>query len=76
MHNEGHINHYLPFLKILLKPLILQHSLEITQVIAELLSIYSLDRERALTADLLHDVVRDLNHEEQLALAAEARIDL
>ena len=74
--NKMHIDRYLPFLKILLTPPRLQHSLGVMRVMAELSPIYSLDRVQAMTAGLLHDAARDLSHEEQLALAAEAGIEL
>jgi len=74
--NEVHIDHCLPFLKSLLTPPRLQHSLGVMWVMAELSPIYSLDRVQAMTAGLLHDAARDLSHEEQLALAEEAGIEL
>ena len=74
--NELQIDRYLPFLKSVLTPPRLQHSLAVMRVMAELSPIYLLDRLQAMTAGLLHDAARDLSHEEQLALAAEAEIEL
>jgi predicted HD superfamily hydrolase involved in NAD metabolism len=70
------IDRYLPFLKSILTPPRLQHSLGVMRVMAELTSIYSLDRAQAMTAGLLHDVARDLSSEDQLVLAEEAGIEL
>jgi predicted HD superfamily hydrolase involved in NAD metabolism len=68
--------HLLPFLKSLLTPSRLQHSLGVMRVMAELTPIYSLDRVQAMTAGLLHDAARDLDGEHQLALAEKAGIEL
>jgi hypothetical protein len=73
--HEG-TEHYLPFLKRLLTPQRLQHSLGVMQVIGESAGIYSLDRTRAVTAGLLHDAAKDLGPEQQLALAEEAGIEI
>lgn len=73
--DEQHIDRYLPFLRSLLTPSRLQHSLGVMQVMAELSPIYSLDRAQAMTAGLLHDAARDLNSEYQLVLAEEAGIN-
>ncbi len=73
---QEHIDRYLPFLKSLLTPSRLHHSLGVMQVMAELTPIYALDRAQAMTAGLLHDAARDLSSERQLALAAEAGIEL
>jgi len=74
--DEEHIDRYLPFLRSLLTPSRLQHSLGVMQVMAELTPIYSLDRAQAMTAGLLHDSARDLSSEYQLALVEEAGIEL
>ena len=76
MSDEERIDRYLPFLRSLLTPSRLQHSLGVMRVMAELTPIYSLDRVQAMTAGLLHDAARDLNSEHQLALAEEAGIEL
>lgn len=76
MSDEEHIDSYLSFLKSLLTPSRLQHSLGVMRVMAELTPIYSLDHVQAMTAGLLHDAARDLNSEHQLALAEEAGIEL
>lgn len=76
MSDKKLIDRYLPFLKSILTPPRLQHSLGVMRVMAELTSIYSLDRAQAMTAGLLHDVARDLSSEDQLVLAEEAGIEL
>jgi predicted HD superfamily hydrolase involved in NAD metabolism len=70
-----HTARYLPFLRSLLTPPRLQHSLDVMRVMVELTPIYSLDYAQAMTASLLHDVARDLTIEQQLALAVEAGIE-
>jgi predicted HD superfamily hydrolase involved in NAD metabolism len=67
---------YLPFLKRLLTPQRLQHSLGVMAVMGELAEIYSLDCTRAVTTGLLHDAAKDLEPERQLALAEEGGIEL
>jgi predicted HD superfamily hydrolase involved in NAD metabolism len=74
--DEEHIDRYLPFLRSLLTPSRLQHSLGVMQVMVELTPIYSLDRTQAMTAGLLHDSAKDLSNEYQLALVEEAGIEL
>ncbi len=66
---------YLPFLKRILTPARLEHSLGVMRVMGELAEIYALDATRALTAGLLHDAAKDLPLEHQLALAQEAKIE-
>ncbi|HTP08394.1 MAG TPA: bis(5'-nucleosyl)-tetraphosphatase (symmetrical) YqeK [Anaerolineae bacterium] len=65
---------YFPFLANMLTPPRLQHSFGVMQVMGELAEIYHLDRKRAMRAGLLHDAAKDLNVEDQLALAEEAGI--
>jgi predicted HD superfamily hydrolase involved in NAD metabolism len=55
---------YIPFLKRVLTPDRLMHSLGVMQVMEELVEIYGLDRERALTAGLLHDAAKDLSSDQ------------
>ena len=50
-----------------------QHSLRVSALSGELASFWQLDREKALTAGLLHDVARELPVAEMLAFA-EAKI--
>jgi predicted HD superfamily hydrolase involved in NAD metabolism len=66
---------YLPFLKRVLTPPRLEHSLGVMRVMEELTPIYGLGREQAVTAGLLHDAARDLDGEHQLALAKEAGLE-
>jgi len=46
------------------------------QVMEDLTPIYLLDRVQAMTAGILHDIARDLNSEQQLAIAEEVKIEL
>lgn len=75
MNDEEFIDEYLPFLKNLLTPSRLQHSLGVMQVMAELTPIYSLHRVQAMTAGLLHDAAKDLSKEDQLTIAEKAKIE-
>ena len=50
---------YLQFLQENLTPGRLVHSLDVTAVMDDLAEVYTLDREKALTAGLLHDAVKD-----------------
>jgi predicted HD superfamily hydrolase involved in NAD metabolism len=76
MNPQENAKRYLPFLKRLLTPQRLQHSLGVMEVMGELAEIYSLDHTRAVTTGLLHDAAKDLGPERQLALAEEAGIEL
>ncbi len=67
---------YLPFLKQVLTPPRLEHSLGVSRVMGELAEIYGLDANQAMVAGLLHDVAKDLPPEQQLALAQESQIEL
>jgi predicted HD superfamily hydrolase involved in NAD metabolism len=73
-YDETVVDQYLPFLKRLLTPSRIEHSLGVMRVMAELAPIYSLDRLQAMTAGLLHDAARDLSKEQQITLAMEAGI--
>ncbi len=66
---------YLPFLKQRLSPERLSHSLGVMRKMGELAEIYSLDMTQARTAGLLHDAAKDLTVQDQLTLAAEAKIE-
>jgi predicted HD superfamily hydrolase involved in NAD metabolism len=70
------VDRYSPFLKRLLTPPRLQHSLGVMRVMAKLTPVYSLDRVQAITAGLLHDAAKDLDPQHQLALADQAGIEL
>lgn len=74
MSEEELIENCLLFLKCVLTPPRLQHSLGVMKVMGELANIYALDRSQALIAGLVHDAAKDLRIEQQLAIASEARI--
>jgi predicted HD superfamily hydrolase involved in NAD metabolism len=67
---------FLAVLRANLTPGRLDHSLEGMVVMDRLAQVYGLDREKALTAGLLHDVVKDFSDERLLAMAAEAGLPL
>jgi predicted HD superfamily hydrolase involved in NAD metabolism len=69
------IDEWLPYLRDVLTPPRLQHSLGVMHVMGELTDIYHLDRAQALQAGLLHDAAKDLSIESQLALAEEAQLE-
>ncbi len=64
----------LQFLKQVLTPARLEHSLGVMRVMGELAEIYTLDATQAMTAGSLHDAAKDLSPEQQLALAEEAGV--
>jgi predicted HD superfamily hydrolase involved in NAD metabolism len=66
------MDRYLPFLRRMLTPERLAHSLGVMRVMGDLAAIYDLDRAQALMAGLLHDAGKDLPPARQLALAEEA----
>jgi predicted HD superfamily hydrolase involved in NAD metabolism len=68
------LDRYHLFLKRVLTPPRLQHSVGVMRVMGELAGVYALDRQRAMTAGLLHDAAKDLELERQLALADQAGI--
>ena len=72
--SELTLSQYLPFLKRVLTPARLQHSLGVMQVMGELAKIYALDEESALTAGLLHDAAKDLPVESIEQIVTEAHI--
>jgi predicted HD superfamily hydrolase involved in NAD metabolism len=67
---------FLLYLSQRLTPPRLQHSQGVMRVMADLVNIYGLDRDQAVTAGLLHDSAKDLNPEQLLALADAGGIEL
>ncbi len=65
---------YLPFLKEVLTPKRLEHSLSVMKVMRDLAAIFDLDQELAEKAGLLHDAAKDLAPQQQSQIIAEARI--
>jgi HD superfamily phosphohydrolase YqeK len=57
------MNDFLLYLTQPLTPTRLQHSQGVMRVMADLLDIFGLEHEQALTAGLLHDTAKDLNQE-------------
>jgi predicted HD superfamily hydrolase involved in NAD metabolism len=66
---------YLPFLKRVLTPPRLEHSIGVMNVMGELAEVFSLNRSQALIAGLLHDAAKDLEPQHQLALAYDLKIN-
>lgn len=75
MSEKEWIEKSLPFLKRVLTPPRLQHSLGVMKAMGELSEIYALERSKALIAGLIHDAAKDLTVEQQLAMASECRIN-
>ena len=73
---RGQTEQYLPFLKRMLTPQRLRHSLGVMHVMSELAEVYSLDPTRAAVVGLLHDVAKDLKAKQQIELAEEMGIEL
>jgi len=67
---------FLLYLDRRLTPARLQHSQGVMRVMADLVDIYGLQRDQALTAGLLHDAAKDLDGAQLLALAQEGGIEL
>jgi len=67
---------YVPFLKTVLTPKRLEHSLGVMQVMGELADVYGLDREKAQTIGVLHDAGKDLPSDVQGELIAEGNIQI
>lgn len=63
---------YLPYLERALTRERLQHSLDVTTVMTDLVGVYPLDADQALTAAILHDVAKDLPERCLRGLAREA----
>jgi len=53
-----------------------QHSLNVANSARELAELYGADPDKAYTAGLLHDVMKNATHEEQLGLLSEAGIEM
>ena len=70
------IARYTPFLEQVLTLRRLQHSLGVMQVMAELAPLYSLDRNQAILAGLLHDAAKDLPPERVKQIVEEAAIQI
>jgi putative nucleotidyltransferase with HDIG domain len=70
------IDRYLSFLERVLTPKRLQHSIGVMQVMEELAQVYSLDRDKAVLAGLLHDAAKDLAPARQTALVEEGGIEI
>ena len=69
-------NQYLPFLKKILTPRRLDHSLGVMQVMGELAEVYGLDREKACTIGILHDAGKDFTLDQQKQLIEEGNIQI
>ncbi|MDP1615629.1 MAG: bis(5'-nucleosyl)-tetraphosphatase (symmetrical) YqeK [Methylococcales bacterium] len=67
---------YKPFLEKVLTPSRLAHSLGVMQVMGELAEVYHLDRDKALTAGILHDAAKDLSVEKQNELIKTGNIQV
>jgi predicted HD superfamily hydrolase involved in NAD metabolism len=67
---------YIAFLEKVLTPSRLAHSLGVMQVMGELAEIYQLDRNKALTAGILHDAAKDLSIERQNELIKAGNIQI
>ena len=72
--NEHLLANYTSFLEQVLTPSRLQHSIGVMQVMIELAEVYSLDREKAMVAGLLHDAGKDLSPTHQQRIVQEAAI--
>lgn len=67
---------FISFLEKVLTPSRLAHSLGVMQVMGELADIYQLDRDKALTAGILHDAGKDLSVEKQKELIKTGNIQI
>lgn len=67
---------YIGFLEKVLTPSRLAHSLGVMQVMGELAEVYQLDRDKALTAGVLHDAGKDLSVEKQNELIKAGNIQI
>ncbi|MCJ7702299.1 MAG: bis(5'-nucleosyl)-tetraphosphatase (symmetrical) YqeK [Anaerolineales bacterium] len=67
---------YMTYLKQILTPKRLEHSLGVRQVMGELAEVYELDKEKALTIGLLHDAGKDLSPTRRKQILAEASIEI
>ncbi len=71
-----HTLDYLPFLKKLLTPRRLRHSLAVMHVMDELAAVYAIDQEKAMTAGLLHDAAKDLSPSKQAEVMRRANLEI
>ena len=69
-------NQYLPFLKRVLTPHRLEHSLGVMQVMGELADPFGLDKEKAQTIGILHDAAKDLPQSKIDELVREGNIKI
>ena len=67
---------YLPFLKEVLTPRRLEHSISVMQVMGDLSTIYGFDRELGETIGILHDAGKDLDLEHIQRLIDQADIQI
>jgi predicted HD superfamily hydrolase involved in NAD metabolism len=65
---------YTTYLRQVLTPERLKHSLGVMQVMGELAEIYALDRDKALTVGLLHDAAKDMSPADYGPMIKEAKI--
>jgi predicted HD superfamily hydrolase involved in NAD metabolism len=70
------LDRYRAFVKDVLTPQRFQHSLGVMQVMEQLAPVYDLDVDIARAIGLLHNAAKDLDVEEQRALAHEANLPL
>jgi predicted HD superfamily hydrolase involved in NAD metabolism len=73
---DANLANYLSFLEQWLTPKRLEHSLGVRDVMANLAEVYSLDRDRAVLAGLLHDAAKDLPTDQQASLVMESGIEI
>ena len=73
---DPRFDRYHLFLKRVLTPARLKHSLGVMQVMGELAEIYPLDPHQARLAGLLHDAAKDLPQEQIDQIVQEARIEI
>jgi predicted HD superfamily hydrolase involved in NAD metabolism len=69
-------NQYLQFLRKVLTPRRLDHSLGVMQVMGKLAEVYGLDQDRARTVGILHDAGKDLSLDQQKQLIEEGDIQI
>ena len=68
--------HYLKFLKKVITPKRLQHSLGVMKVMGQLAEVYEFDQEKARTIGILHDAAKDLSPTMQKQLVDEGAIEI
>lgn len=67
---------YLDYLKTVQTESRLRHSLGVMQVMGELAVVYQLDKQKALTAGLLHDAAKDLTSQQWMVVVQNAGIKI